>query len=259
MAAACVDLNADAGEGFGAYRLPGEDGLLELVTSVNVACGFHGGDPRVMERTVRRAAELGVAVGAHVSYPDLVGFGRRRMELHPDEIRTDVLYQIGALHAFCRAAGVPLRHVKPHGAMYDAAWKDPKVAAAVAAAVAAFDPGLVVFAPAGSALAQAASRAGLRVAYEGFPDRQYRADGTLVPRAEPGAVVDDPEAAAQAALRMVLERRIRTREGLELPAAVTTLCIHGDHPAAAAVARAVRRRLEGAGVAVLPVHAHPAG
>ena len=255
--AAYVDLNADAGESFGAYRIETEEALLELVTSVNVACGFHAGDPRAMERTVRRAAEAGIGVGAHVGYPDLVGFGRRRMELSPDELRTDVLYQIGAAYAFCRAAGIRLQHVKPHGAMYNTALRDPVVAEAIVQAVAVFDADLVVLAIPGSELAAAAERAGLKVAYEGFVDRRYRADGSLVPREWQGAVIHDPEVAAEQAVRMVVDRRVRCVDGVELETHVHTLCIHGDNPAAPAIARAVRRRLEAAGVAILPIGAHP--
>lgn len=257
MPVAYVDLNCDVGESFGAYRMAGEEALLEVVTSANVACGFHAGDPRVMERTVRRAAQAGVGVGAHVGYPDLVGFGRRRMELSPDELRTDVLYQIGALYAFCRAAGVGLQHVKPHGAMYNTALKDPVVAEAIVQAVTAFDRGLVVLAIRGSELAAAARRAGLKVAYEGFVDRQYRADGSLVPRDWPGAVIHDPEVAAERAVQMVVDHHIRSVDGVDLEMAVHTLCIHGDNPEAPAIARAVRRGLESAGVAVLPIAAHP--
>lgn len=257
MPVAYVDVNADAGESFGAYRMEGEEALLDFVTSVNVACGFHAGDPRVMERTVRRAAQAGIGVGAHVGYPDLVGFGRRRMELSPDELRTDVLYQMGALYAFCRAAGVRLQHVKPHGAMYNTALKDEAVAETIVQAVTAFDRELVVLAIRGSALAAAAERAGLKVAFEGFVDRQYRADGHLVPRDWPGAVIRDPEVAAERAVRMVVDRRIRSVDGVELETHVHTLCIHGDNPAAPAIARAVRQRLEAAGVAVVPLAAHP--
>lgn len=253
MAARWVDLNADVGESFGAYRLGADEALMEVVTSVNVACGFHAGDPRVMERTVRRAARGGLGVGAHVGYPDLVGFGRRPMALSPEEVRTDVLYQLGALFAFCRAAGVALQHVKPHGALYNTALKDEAVAEAVVQAVAAFDRELVVLAIRGSALAAAAERAGLRVAYEGFVDRQYRADGSLVPRDRPGAVIHDPEVAAQRAVQMVVDRRIRSVEGVEIETHVDTLCIHGDTPEAPAIARAVRQRLEAAGVEVRPL------
>ncbi|WP_324668130.1 LamB/YcsF family protein [Geochorda subterranea] len=258
MAAHYVDLNADVGEGFGAYAIGDDEALMQVVTSVNVACGFHAGDPRVMARTVQRAARAGLGIGAHVGYPDRVGFGRRAMALSPEELRTDVLYQIGALAAFCRAEGVALQHVKPHGALYHAALYDEAVARAVVAAVASFDPGLVVLAIRGSRLAKVAEAAGLAVAWEGFVDRRYRADGGLVARGQPGAVIEEPERAAEQAVRMVREGRVRSAEGVEVETSVHTLCIHGDQPGASAIARAVRRRLEAAGVQVGPLARHPA-
>ena len=169
--AAVIDLNCDLGEGFGPYTMGMDEEMLELISSANVACGFHAGDPRVMERTVRRAADRGVGIGAHVGFPDLVGFGRRNIDARPDEVRTDVLYQIGALYAFCRALGVELQHVKPHGALYNMAVVDGRLAEAIVQAVASFDRELILLAPPGSELARAAEGAGLPVAYEGFADR----------------------------------------------------------------------------------------
>jgi UPF0271 protein len=224
--------------------------LFPLISSANVACGFHGGDPRVLERTVRLAAENGVAVGAHPSYPDLVGFGRRVMASSPDEVRTDVLYQLGALDAFCRAVGLRMRHVKPHGALYNHATTDATTATAIAAAIAAYDPDLILFAMPGSALLAAGEAAGLTVAREAFADRAYRADSTLVPRREPGALITDPEEAARRMVRLVREGRLMTIEGQEIDLDAESICIHSDTPGALEIARAVRRRFADAGIAV---------
>jgi len=250
-----VDLNSDLGEGFGAYRLGPDEALLELISSANVACGFHGGDPRVMERTVAACRERGVGVGAHPGFPDLVGFGRRELLATADEVRTDVLYQIGALAAFCRAAGVPLRHVKAHGALYNRAVRDPALAEAIAAAVHAYDSSLIFLAQPGTALFAAAEAAGLPTAREGFADRAYNPDGTLVSRRLPGAVIDDPEAAAERARRLVVEGRLTAIDGTELTLTIDSLCLHSDTPGALAMARAIRRRFDEAGIAVRPLGA----
>jgi UPF0271 protein len=248
-----VDLNSDLGEGFGAYRLGPDEELFALISSANVACGFHGGDPRVMERTVAAAHAAGVAVGAHPGFLDLVGFGRRELAASPDEVRTDVLYQLGALEAFCRAVGVRLQHVKAHGALYNLAVKDAAMAEAIAAAVKAFAPELIVLAQPGTTLIAAAEAAGLPVAREGFADRAYNADGTLVSRRLPGAVIADPETAAERALRLVTEGRLTAADGTELELAIDSLCVHSDTPGAVALARAIRRRFDEAGVAVRPL------
>ncbi|MBE3589924.1 MAG: 5-oxoprolinase subunit PxpA [Firmicutes bacterium] len=245
-----IDLNADLGESFGPWRMGEDEALLAVVTSANVACGFHAGDPLTLLQTVRRAAAAGVSVGAHPGYADLRGFGRREVEAPPEEIFADVLYQIGAAAAACRAAGVELRHVKPHGALYHRCVRDAAAAGAVARAAAAFGTGLQVYAPPGSALARAAVEAGLPVRREGFPDRGYLSDGRLAPRQAPGAVVADPDEAARRALRMVLEGRVPAVDGGWVELEVDTLCIHGDHPGAAARAAAVRRALEAAAVEV---------
>ncbi len=250
-----IDLNSDLGEGFGAWRLGPDDDLLRLISSATVACGFHGGDPRVMERTVAACRERGVGVGAHPGYPDLVGFGRREIVATPDEVRTDVLYQIGALAAFCRAGGVELRHVKAHGALYNRAVREPELAAAIAAAVRAYDPALVFLAQPGTALFAAAEAAGLPTAREGFADRAYNADGTLVSRRLPGAVIDDPEAAAERALRLVVERKLTALDGTELDLEIDSLCLHSDTPGALAMAQAIRRRFAEAGVEIAPLAA----
>ncbi len=252
-AARAIDLNSDLGESFGAFRIGYDAELFPLISSANVACGFHGGDPRVIERTVAAARDHGVAVGAHPGFPDLVGFGRREIAATPDEVRTDTLYQLGALEAFCRAAGLRLQHVKPHGALYNRAVKDPALSEAIVAAVAAYDPALIFLAQPGTALFAAAVAAGLPTAREGFADRAYNLDGTLVSRRLPGAVITDPEAAAARALRLVVEGRVATIDGQELELTIDSLCIHSDTPGAVAIARAVRRRFDEAGIAVRPL------
>ncbi len=247
-----VDLNSDLGEGFGAWSLGDDLALLELVTSANVACGFHAGDPRTMQRTVAAAAERGVVIGAQVSYPDLVGFGRRAMEVAPADLTADMLYQLGGLEAFARVAGTAVRYVKPHGALYNRTVVDPVQAAAVAEAIRRYDPSLPVLTLPGSALARAAHAAGIPVVAEGFADRAYTSDGHLVPRGEPGAVVTDEAEVVARAVRMVTEGRVAAHGGGEVPLQVDSLCVHGDTPGAAGLARAVRAGLEAAGVALAP-------
>ncbi len=245
-----IDLNCDMGESFGAYHIGNDDALMPLITSANIACGFHAGDPQVMERTVRLALKHNVALGAHPAFPDLAGFGRRNLDATPAEIENDVLYQIGALDAFARAAGGKLAHVKAHGALYNLAAGNPDIARAVARAVARFDSNLVVVALAGSAMVDAARAAGLRIAREGFCDRAYNRDGTLRSRREPNAVIHDPARAAQQALQMVRGKSVTTPEGETIPLEVDTLCIHGDNAAAVEIARAVREALEKNGIVV---------
>ncbi len=251
--AGAIDLNSDMGEGFGAYRLGDDAALLDVVTSANVACGFHAGDPRVMGGLVALAREKGVAVGAHPGFADLVGFGRREIAVTAEEVATDVLYQIGALAAFCRAAGVPLRHVKLHGALYNRLMLDEPLAAAAAGAIASFDGGLIVVGLPGSALERAALAAGLPYAREAFPDRAYTPDGTLASRRLPGALITDPAEVARRAVRMAREGRVGTIDGGEIALAADTLCIHGDTPNAVELARAVRAALDVDGIAILPL------
>jgi UPF0271 protein len=246
-----IDLNADIGEAFGAWSMGADAALLEHVTSVNVACGFHAGDPSVIERTVARAVRAGVAIGAHPSYYDLRGFGRREMRVPASVVEADVVYQVGALLAFARAHGAPLTHVKPHGALYNQAADDLELAQAIARGVARVDRALVMVGLAGSrAMREAAAGAGLRFAAEAFVDRAYDAQGRLVPRSRPGAVTSDPAAAAAAALRLVRDRTVVSIEGHQLAVQADTLCLHGDNPRAVEVARAVRETLAGAGVSV---------
>jgi UPF0271 protein len=246
-----IDLNADVGEGFGAWRMGDDEGLSRVVTSVNVACGFHAGDPSVIDRTVALAVRAGVAVGAHPSHFDLRGFGRRTMVVDPAEVEADVVYQVGAVAGFARAHGGRLTHVKPHGALYNQAATDVALATAVARGVARFDAGLVLVGLASSAIMRrAAESQGLRFGGEAFADRRYEADGTLVSRGVAGAVIDDPGEAALQAVRIAQEGEVLARSGATVPLEAQTLCVHGDTPGALALARAVRQALEAAGVTV---------
>jgi UPF0271 protein len=244
-----IDLNADVGESLGRWSIGEDEALIPLVSSVNVAAGFHAGDPVVMERTVELAVRAGVAIGAHPGYPDLAGFGRRAMALSPAEIEAAVLYQVGAVAAFARAAGADLRHVKAHGALYNRAARDPGAADAIARAVRRFSGDLVLVGLAGSALVAAGREAGLEVAEEAFADRGYEADGSLRSRDLPGAVLDDPAAAAAQALAIV-QGAVTASDGRPVALRADTLCVHGDLPGAAARARAVRDALLGAGIEI---------
>jgi UPF0271 protein len=247
-----MDLNADLGEGFGVWLLGDDEALLAVLTSANVACGFHAGDPSTMGRVCALAAARGVAIGAQVGYRDLAGFGRRRIEYEPDELRDDVLYQLAALDGFARVAGDRVRYVKPHGALYHAAATDEVQAGAVVAAVRAYDPGLPVLGLPGSALLRLAGEAGLRAVPEGFVDRGYLPSGSLVPRGRPGALMTDPQAVAQRAVRMAERGTVFAVDGSEVACAVESLCVHGDTPGAVELARAVRAALAEAGVPVVP-------
>ncbi|WP_405793587.1 LamB/YcsF family protein [Streptomyces sp. NBC_01506] len=242
--AATIDLNADVGEGFGAWRMGDDDALLDIVSSANVACGFHAGDPPTMRRVTQAAAARGVAVGAHVAYRDLAGFGRRRITMDPEDLADEITYQIGALDAFCRAAGDRLRHIKPHGALYHACAQDSLQARAVVDAVAGYDSGLAVFGQPGSSLLALAHRAGLRTVPEGFADRQYASDGTLLPRDHAAALLTDPSAVVAQAVQIVRSHTVRAADGTNVAAPAETLCIHGDTPGAVELARRVRVGLE---------------
>ncbi|HET9517442.1 MAG TPA: 5-oxoprolinase subunit PxpA [Actinoplanes sp.] len=235
-----MDLNADLGEGFGAWRLGDDEALLDVVTSANVACGFHAGDPATMRRVCASAAARGVAVGAQVGYRDLAGFGRRRIDYDLAELRDDVLYQIAALAGFCQVAGTRVRYVKPHGALYNTAAVDTGQASAVVAAVRDYDPALPVLCQPSSQLARVAAQAGLTVVAEGFADRGYRADGTLVPRSQPGALLVDTDAVVAQAVRMSTAGQVVAVDGTVVPCAVASICLHGDTPDAVHLARAVR-------------------
>ncbi|WP_433182312.1 LamB/YcsF family protein [Actinoallomurus sp. CA-150999] len=246
-----IDLNADLGEGFGVWK--SDDGaLLDVVTSANIACGFHAGDPPTMRRACERAVARGVRIGAHVGYRDLVGFGRRRIDVEADDLVDDVLYQIGALDAFARAAGDRVRYVKPHGALYNTIVSDGSQAAAVVEAVRRFDPVLTVLGPRGSRWLDLAAAAGLARSTEGFADRAYRSDGRLVSRRLPGAVVDDPDEVVARSVRMAVEGTVVGVDGTTVTVAPRSICVHGDTPGAAVLASRVREGLHAAGVDVLP-------
>lgn len=244
-----VDLVADLGEGFGAWHMGDDEGLLDLLSSANIACGFHAGDPRIMDATVAACAARGVSVGAHPSFPDLVGFGRRTMDLTADEVRTDVTYQIGALSAFASYHGVSLAHVAPHGRLGNLVAVREDYAAAVADAVAGVDPSLIVLAQEGE-LAKAARRRDLRVGVVGIADREYNDDGTLVGRNVPGAVIHDASVIAERTIRMVTDGVIRSVNGIDLPIIADTVLLHGDTPDSVRVARSIRTGLESAGVEI---------
>ena len=252
-----VDLNCDLGESFGAFTIGADAELMSTISSANVACGFHAGDPAVMRRTVRMAREAGVAVGAHPGLPDLVGFGRRDMRVTPQEVEDMVLYQVGALRAIASAEGVTLRHVKAHGALYNMAARDRGLAEAIARAVRAVDPALILFGLAGSEMLRAASAAGLPTAAEGFADRTYEPDGSLTPRAQAHALLQDQGSVVRRAVRMASQDSVVTTDGSEIVMRVDTMCIHGDTPGAPELARAVRAGLERAGIAIAPVGAKP--
>jgi UPF0271 protein len=241
-----IDLNCDMGESFGRYKLGNDGAVMPFVTSANIACGLHAGDPLVMRSTIRLAKQCGVAIGAHPGWPDLQGFGRRDMAFAADEVEAFVLYQIGALAALARTEGVPLTHVKPHGALYNQAAKDAVLAAAIARAVKAWDDELILVGLAGSAMITAGLAKDLRVASEAFPDRRYNADGTLVSRTEASAVLVSTEEVAANAVRLA-------REGIDIGGRrvqVDTLCLHGDNPSAVDNARLVHEALEKAGIQV---------
>jgi UPF0271 protein len=245
-----LDLNCDMGESFGNYRYGADEDVVRHITSANIACGFHAGDPLVMDRTVALAKRHGVAVGAHPAYPDLLGFGRRDLGATPDEVRNYVIYQVGALRAFALAHGVPLRHVKGHGSIYNMAARDETLARAMAEAVAAVDPGLYFVGLAGSELLRAGEAVGLPTASEVFADRAYNPDGTLVSRRRPGAVIHDPEAVAARVVRMALEGRVTAADGRDIRVRADTVCLHGDTPGAAELAARIRQALAEAGVEV---------
>ncbi|MFE0420613.1 LamB/YcsF family protein [Streptomyces tendae] len=245
-----VSLNSDIGEGFGNWKVLDEETLLSTITDANVACGFHAGDPDTMARMCALAARQGVTVGAHVGFHDLRGFGRRYIAVPQETLANDVRYQIGALLAFASAAGTPLSYVKPHGALYHSAATRAEHAQALVKAMLSFERVVPVLCQTGSLLARFAEEAGIPVIAEGFMDRAYTASGTLLPRSEPGAVISDPELAAERAVQMVTTQTVTAVSGETIPMAVRSLCIHSDSPGAAVIARTVRAALEKAGVEV---------
>ncbi|MBI5521451.1 MAG: 5-oxoprolinase subunit PxpA [Desulfarculus sp.] len=252
-----IDLNCDMGESFGNYTLGRDAEIIGHITSANVACGCHAADPLVMDQTVRLALAHGVGIGAHPGYPDLRGFGRRRMECSAEEIRSDVLYQIGALHAIAKAAGASLQHVKPHGALYNTAMADQAVARPICQALAAYAPELILVTlagPGGETMRRVAAQEGLtQVAQEAFADRAYTSEGRLVPRNQPGAVIHDPALVAARCLRMATEGVVEADDGTLVPLRPHTICVHGDTQGAVELARAIRAGLDKQGVAVVPL------
>jgi UPF0271 protein len=247
-----LDINCDMGESYGAWTMGNDEALMPYVTSASIACGWHAGDPQVMRRTVTLANTHGVRIGAHPGYPDLLGFGRRPMQLSPGQAKDYLLYQIGALAAFAKAQGLRLQHVKPHGALYTVAAKDRALSEEIAEAVVEADPTLILVGPPESELVRAGQAAGLRVAREGFGDRAYDEDGRLVSRRLPGALVTDPDAVADRVL-MMLEGKVKAITGRMIALTVDSICLHGDTPGVAAIAKRLRERLAGAGVKLVPL------
>ncbi|MBQ6507054.1 MAG: 5-oxoprolinase subunit PxpA [Clostridia bacterium] len=247
-----IDLNADLGESFGRYTLGMDEKIMEVISSANIACGFHAGDPMVMERTVRLAAEAGIAIGAHPGFPDLMGFGRRNMAVSPEEARAYILYQLGALDAFLRPMGIRMRHVKPHGALYNMAAADEQLARAICGAVKDFDPELRLVGLSGSLLIRAAEKTGLRAISEVFADRSYEADGSLVSRRKPGAIISDEREALRRVIRMVKEGKVKAINGEEIAIRAESVCVHGDGEKALLFAKSIREALTANDIQVSP-------
>lgn len=248
-----IDLNCDLGESFGAYTIGLDEQVLPHLSSANVACGFHASDPVVMAKTVAACKAAGVAVGAHPGYPDLQGFGRRNMTVPPKEIKAMVQYQIGALWAFCKANGVTMQHVKPHGALYNMAGKDEALAMAICEGILEVDKGLILMGLSGSKLLTAAEKCGLKAASEVFADRAYQEDGSLVPRGTPGAMIEDEDEAVARVVRMAKDGVVTTNTGRDIPLKADSVCVHGDSPKALAFVQKIRAGLEAAGIEILPV------
>lgn len=248
-----VDLNCDLGESFGNYKCGMDEEIIPFITSANVACGFHASDPLVMQKTVKTAKENNVCVGAHPGFPDLVGFGRRNMNLSAGEITASIEYQIGALWAFCTANGMKLQHVKPHGALYNMAVKDPVIAEAICEGIAAVDKNLILLAPAGSQMILAAKRMGLSSAKEVFADRAYEEDGSLVARSKPGAMITDEETAIARVIQMIQKGTVVSITGKEIEVEADSVCIHGDSPSALAFAKNIHKALLDAGIQIVPM------
>jgi UPF0271 protein len=251
-----IDLNSDVGESFGTYILGLDEEVIPHITSANIACGFHGGDPQVMRKTVGLAKRFGVETGVHPGFPDLLGFGRRNMDATLEEIQDYVVYQFGALEAFARTQGLKLQHVKPHGALYNMAAANPKIWDAIAAAVVRVDRELILVALASSnrnVLEEIGKRHGIRFAFEAFPDRAYTKEGALASRREKGAVIHDHEEVAQRALKMAMEGKVTATDGTEIELKADTLCVHGDNPSAVQVVRKIREVFRTSGVEVTPM------
>ncbi|MDR3292811.1 MAG: LamB/YcsF family protein [Clostridiales bacterium] len=248
-----VDLNCDLGESFGAYTIGSDSEVIKFITSANVACGYHASDPIVMSETVRLCKESGVAVGGHPGFPDLLGFGRRNMEVSPAEAKAYVLYQTGAIAAFCKASGIKLQHIKPHGALYNMAGKDPALAKAIAAGIKEFDPELILLGLSGSAMITAAEEIGLRVAKEVFADRGYEEDGSLVKRGKTGAMITDETEAIARVIRMVKEGKVTTVTGKDISIKADSVCVHGDGAKALEFVKRISKELTENGVTLAPL------
>lgn len=245
-----IDLNCDLGESFGCYTIGMDEAVIPYVSSVNVACGWHAGDPLIMEKTVALAKKHGVAVGAHPGFPDLLGFGRRPMTITPQEAGAYVKYQVGALMAFAKGQGMELQHVKPHGALYNMAAKDEALATGICEAIASVDKNLIFMGLAGSVMLEAAQKAGLKTASEVFADRAYNDDGSLVNRKLPGAVIHDPVVAVERAVKMAKEGKVISINGKEITIQTDSICVHGDNKQAIELVSKIRKALEGAGIEV---------
>lgn len=248
-----VDLNSDIGEGFGAYVLGMDDEIIKHVTSINLACGWHAGDPLIMDKTVKMAKDNGVRVGAHPGFPDLLGFGRREMKITAEEARCYMLYQVGALKAFTEANGVKLQHMKLHGGFYNKACNDEKLANAILDGIEDFDKDIILMVLSGSYIAKEAKRRGLRVSQEVFADRGYNEDGTLVNRALPGAFVKDPKEAIPRVIRMIKEGKVTAVNGKDIDITADSICVHGDNPKAIEFVKEIRKGLEEAGIEIMAI------
>ena len=248
-----VDLNSDLGESFGRYTLGNDDKIIPLITSANVACGYHASDPVVMDKTIKMAKEAGIRVGAHPGFPDLMGFGRRNMNVSPAEAKAYTLYQLGALDGFCRANGMKMQHVKPHGALYNMAAKDYNLSVAICEAIKEFDDTLIVMALSGGELVRAAKDMGLRVALEVFADRAYEEDGTLVARTKEGAMNTDEEEAIARVIRMVKEQKVTAITGKDIDIKADSVCVHGDGAKALAFVEKIREAMKAEGIEICPI------
>jgi UPF0271 protein len=251
-----IDMNSDVGESFGVYKLGLDEEVIPHITSANIACGFHAGDPGVMRKTVALAKEFGVEAGAHPGFPDLMGFGRRNVDATLEEIQDYIVYQTGALQAFAQSQGLKLQHVKAHGSLYNMAVANPKIWEAIAEAVARIDRDIILVVLASSkreSLLDIGKRYGIRIAFEAFPDRAYNKDGSLVSRREKGAVIHDHEMVTKRALKMAVEGKVIAMDGTEIELRADTLCVHGDNPAAVQMVKKIRQELKSAGVTVIPM------
>jgi UPF0271 protein len=249
-----IDINCDLGESYGEFKVGNDEKIMPYITSANIACGFHAGDPMTVATTISMAKEHNVAIGAHPSFPDLMGFGRREMQLTFEEVKNYVIYQTGAVQGFARIAGINLQHVKPHGALYNMAAKDERISEAIVEGVQALDSNLIVFSPSRSMLTKVAEKAGLIVANEFFADRSYNSDGSLVSRKQPNAMIEDPEKVVERALRAVVEAKVLAVDGKSVKLGdVYTICVHGDTPSAVKLAQALKRGFAKAAIEVEPV------